>query len=87
MKCAEARIASIAIGSSTRFCDRPDAMMSSGTGVGWVHAPLSWRLGFAMYSAAGFDVQSVVPAGTFRQYCVCTFAHGLPPRLPMNELT
>src|SRR5207245_11335149 len=72
LKWAEARMASIAIGSSTRFWDSPDAMMSSGTGVGSVQTPFSWLLGFVMNCAPAIPVQLVVPAGTLRQYCVCT---------------
>src|SRR5207245_1873096 len=45
LKWAEARIASIAIGSSTRFSERPRVTMSDGTGVGSVQTPLSWFLG------------------------------------------
>src|SRR4051812_799108 len=41
LKCADARIASAAIGSSARFCASPDATMSDGTGVESVHTPFS----------------------------------------------
>jgi hypothetical protein len=58
--------------------------MSSGTGVGSVQTPLSWCFGFVMNSAPGAPAQFVVPAGTFRQYCVWTAAHGLPPRFAMK---
>ncbi len=32
-----------------------------------------------MCSAPGIPVQSVVPMGTFWQYCAATSFHGLPP--------
>ena len=60
--------------------------MSEGTGVGSVQTPFSWRFGLVMYCAPGIPAQLVVPAGTLRQYCVCTPAHGLPPTLVKNEL-
>ena len=61
--------------------------MSDGTGVGSVQTPFSWFVGFVMKSAPGTPAQLVVPAGTLRQYCVCTPAHGLPPTPLKNELT
>lgn len=45
-KCADARMASMAIGSSTRFWASPSVMMSSGTGVGSVQTPFSCFFGF-----------------------------------------
>ena len=60
--------------------------MSAGTGVGSVQTPFSWCRGFVTYSAPGKPAQLVVPAGTLRQYCVCTPAHGLPPTFVKNEL-
>jgi hypothetical protein len=85
LKCADARIASAAIGSSTRFCARPSVTMSDGTGVGSVQTPFNWCVWFLMNSAPGRPAQLVVPARTFRQYCVCTPAHGLPPTLSKKE--
>ncbi|HEY8644509.1 MAG TPA: hypothetical protein VIL77_01375 [Gaiellaceae bacterium] len=85
LKCADARMASTAIGSSTRFWASPSVTISSGTGVGSVQTPFSCPRGFVMYSACGSLLQLVVPARTLRQYCVCTPAHLLPPTPPMNE--
>src|SRR3954451_2277725 len=87
LKCAAARCASIASGSSTRFSARPSVTMSSGTGVGSVQTPFSCFLGLVTYSAPGTPAQLVAPTGTKRQYWVCTAAQGLPPTLLMNELT
>jgi len=44
----------------------------SGTGVGSVQTPFSWLFGFVMIERPAIPAQLVVPAGTFRQYCVCT---------------
>src|SRR2546423_5885172 len=84
LKCAEARIASIAIGSSTRFCASPLATIVSGTGVGSIHTPFSWFFGLVTYSTPGWPAQLVEPTIAPRQYCVCTAAHGLPPRFAMK---
>src|SRR5436190_22110794 len=86
LKCAAARWASIASGSSTRFSASPSVTIWSGTGVGSVQTPLSWFFGLVMYWAPGIPAQLVVPAGTLRQYWVWTPAHALPPMLAMNVL-
>src|ERR1700730_1726521 len=87
LKCADARIASAAIGSLTRFSARPSVTMSEGTGVGSVQTPFNWCVGFVTNCAPGTPAQLVVPASTLRQYCVCTPPHGLPPTPLKNELT
>src|SRR5260370_9967319 len=87
LKCADARIASDAIGSSTRFSARPSVTMSDGTAVGSVQTPFNWCVGFVTKSAPRTPAQLVVPASTLRQYRGCTPAHALPPTFPKNELT
>ena len=58
--------------------------MSAGTGVGSVQTPFSWCFGFVTYSRPECRRSSSFPAGTLRQYCVCTAAQGLPPRFAKN---
>src|SRR5579864_3417745 len=76
-------MASCAIGSSTRFCARPDAMMSSGTGVGSVHTPFSWCRGFVTYPVP--PTQVVEPGSAPLQYWVWMFAQWLPPTPEKND--
>src|SRR5690348_10766240 len=68
LKWADARIASCAIGSSTRFCAKPSVMMSSGTGDGSVHTPFSWCTGFVTKPVPPTHV--VDPTSAPLQYCV-----------------
>src|SRR5436305_11064159 len=82
-KCADARIASCAIGSSTRFSARPSVTTSSGTGVGSTQTPLSWRFGFVMNPEP--PTQLVEPGSTPLQYCVWMFAQPLPPTFWKND--
>ena len=57
--------------------------MSSGTGAGSVQTPFSWPFGFVTKPPP--PAQLVDPGRAYAQYCVWTFAHGLPPTFWKND--